>query len=68
MSETAQARKSAVYMALAPLLILFVYYFVDPINTIKLFTTLPGQILLSISMVLNLIAYLWARMILNPEI
>jgi tight adherence protein B len=68
MSETAQARKSAVYMALAPLLILFVYYFVDTPNTIKLFTTLPGQILLSISMVLNLIAYLWARFILNPEI
>ena len=33
LSETAQARKSAVYMALAPLLILIVYYFVDPENT-----------------------------------
>ena len=32
-SETAQARKSAVYMALAPVFILVVYYFVDPINT-----------------------------------
>ncbi len=67
-SETAQARKAAVYMALAPILILTVYYFVDPGNTIKLFVTLPGQILLSISMTLNLIAYGWARWILNPEI
>ena len=30
MSETAQARKSAVYMAMAPAFILVVYYFVDP--------------------------------------
>ena len=68
MSETAQARKAAVYMALAPLMILFVYYFVDPVNTVRLFVTLPGQILMSISLVLNLIAYGWARWILNPEI
>jgi tight adherence protein B len=67
-SETAQARKSAVYMALSPVLILIVYYFVDPINTTRLFVTLPGQILLSISLVLNLIAYAWARFILHPDI
>ena len=30
MAETAQARKSAVYMAIAPALILVVYFFVDP--------------------------------------
>lgn len=68
MSETAQARKSAVYMALAPGFILIVYYFVDPINTTRLFVTLPGQILLSISIVLNIAAYLWARWILTPDI
>jgi tight adherence protein B len=68
MSETAQARKSAVYMGLAPALILFVYHFVDPINTHRLFVTLPGQILLSISLVFNLIAYAWARYILHPDI
>lgn len=67
-SETAQARKSAVYMAISPILILIVYYFVDPVNTTRLFVTLPGQILLSISMVLNLIAYAWARFILHPDI
>ncbi len=67
-SETAQARKAAVYMALAPLFIVIVYYFVDPLNTTRLFTTLPGQILLGISVVLDVLAYLWARVILNPDI
>ena len=67
-SETAQARRSAIYMAVAPLLILIVYYFVDPLNTSRLFTTVPGQILLSLSVVLDLVAYLWARAILSPDI
>lgn len=67
-SETAQARKSAVYMALAPALILTVYYFVDPQNTTLLFTTVFGQVLLGAAVVLNVVAYLWARMLLNPDI
>lgn len=67
-SETAQARKSAVYMALAPAFILVVYYFVDPINTTLMFTTVPGQMLLAVAVVLNVLAYFWARVILNPEI
>ena len=68
-SETAQARKSALYMAMAPFAILAIYYFVvDQENTEKLFTTVLGQIMLSASLVLNLVAYFWARKILNPEI
>jgi tight adherence protein B len=67
-SETAQARRSAIYMAIAPLVILVVYYFVDPLNTTRLFVTVPGQILLSISVVLDVIAYVWARAILTPDI
>ncbi|MDA1051532.1 MAG: type II secretion system F family protein [Planctomycetota bacterium] len=67
-SETAQARKSAVYMAIVPALLLFVYAFVDPVNTERLFTTLPGQLILSVSLVLNLVAYLWALKILNTDI
>jgi tight adherence protein B len=68
MAETAQARKSAVYMALAPAFILVAYYFVDPVNTRLLFTTIAGQILLAFAIVLNVAAYLWARLILNPDI
>lgn len=68
-SETAQARSSAVYMALAPLAILAMYYFIiDRENTERLFTTVPGQIMLCTALILNVIAYLWARAILNPEI
>lgn len=67
-SETAQARRSALYMAIAPAFILVVYYFIDPINTERLFTTVPGQIILSIAFVLDLLAYFWARKILNPDI
>ena len=68
-AETAQARTSALYMALVPFAILALYYFIlDPVNTEKLFTTVVGQLFLCASLVLNLIAYLWARRILNPDI
>ena len=69
LSETAQARASAFYMALAPAAVLAVYYFViDPENTARLFTTVWGQILLCMALVLNVVAYLWARAILASDI
>jgi len=69
LADTASARTSALYMALAPLAILALYYFVvDPENTRKLFQTVPGQIMLCVAMVLDVVAYVWARAILNPEI
>jgi tight adherence protein B len=67
-SETAQARTSSVYMALAPPLILVMNYFIDPVHTRMLFTEVPGQMILCAAAILNLLAYLWARLILNPEI
>ena len=67
-AETAQARKSAVYMAIIPLILLIVYFFIDPVNTTLLFTTFIGQLMLSAAFLLNLIAYLWALKILNPDI
>ena len=69
LSETAQARASAFYMALAPIAVLAIYYFViDPVNTARLFTTVWGQIMLCIAIVLNVVAYLWARAILNVDL
>lgn len=69
LSETAQARTSALYMALAPLAVLAMYYlFIDPVNTERLFTTVPGQILLCTALVFNIVAYLWARRILASDI
>jgi tight adherence protein B len=68
-SETAHARKSAVYMAMAPVGILIMYYFaVDAESTARLFTEVPGQMILALAAILNVIAYLWARKILSPEI
>ncbi len=68
-TETAQARSSAFYMALAPIAILLMYYlFVDPVSTARLFTTLPGQIILSVALIFNVVAFLWARKILSPDI
>ncbi|MGQ0633844.1 MAG: type II secretion system F family protein [Planctomycetaceae bacterium] len=68
-SETAQARTSAVYMALAPIAVMLMYYFfIDPVNTERLFTTVPGQMILCASLLLNIVAYLWARKILNADI
>jgi tight adherence protein B len=68
LSETAQARKSAVYMALVPLAILGLYFFVEPVNTRLLFVSPVGQALLCLALILNVAAYFWARVILNPEI
>jgi tight adherence protein B len=68
-SETAQARTSAVYMAMAPFAVMIMYYFfIDPENTERLFVTVPGQLILCTSLVFNLVAYLWARKILNADI
>jgi tight adherence protein B len=68
-AETAQARTSALYMALAPGAILLLYYFgFDPESTSRLFTELPGQMMLSMAAIMNIVAYFWARRILNPEI
>jgi tight adherence protein B len=67
-SETAQARKSAIYMAIAPLFILVGYYFVDPQNTSLLFTQTIGHFVLVVAILLNVVAYVWARVLLNPDI
>lgn len=67
-SETAQARKSAVYMAVVPPLILVVYAWLDPNNVRLLFVTFPGQIMLGAAILLNVLAYVWALKILSPDI
>jgi len=67
-AETAQARKSAIYMAIAPAVLLVADFFIDPYHTTMMFTTLPGQVMLGIALVFNVAAYFWARWILNPDI
>ena len=68
-AETAQARKSALYMACAPPIILAVYYvFFDPLQTTRLFTEPAGIMMLSTAAVLNVSAYLLARKILAARL
>jgi tight adherence protein B len=68
-AETAQARKSALYMACAPPFILTVYYFFfDPLQTTRLFTEPAGIMMLSIAALLNVSAYLMARKILAARL
>ncbi|MFM9065977.1 MAG: type II secretion system F family protein [Planctomycetota bacterium] len=67
-AETAQARKSAIYMSIVPSFILIAYYYLDPQNTRLLFLTLPGQIMLTVCVIFNLAAYFWAIKILNADI
>ena len=67
-AETAQARKSAIYMAMAPFFILLVYSYLDPTNVRLLFVTIPGQLILGACVVLNMAAYFWALKILNADI
>ncbi|QDT56090.1 Bacterial type II secretion system protein F domain protein [Caulifigura coniformis] len=68
-AETAQARKSALYMACAPPIILAVYYvFFDPLQTTRLFTEPVGIMMLGLAAFLNLSAYLMARRILAARL
>lgn len=67
-SETAQARRSAIYMAIVPPLILVAYAWLDPNNVSLLFVTFPGQLLLATAVLLNVVAYIWAHKILSPDI
>ena len=55
-------------MTIAPGLILVVYYFVDPDATTLLFVTVPGQLILAAAIVLNVVAWLWARQILKTDL
>jgi tight adherence protein B len=67
-SETAQARKSAVYMAMVPPVIVVVYGFIDPESVNLLLGTFPGHLLLAVALILNVLAYFWAVKILNADI
>ncbi|MBX3441776.1 MAG: type II secretion system F family protein [Planctomyces sp.] len=68
-AETAQARKSALYMACAPPFILAVYYlFFDPLQTTRLFTEPLGVLMLLTAASLNVAAYVLARRILGARL
>ena len=67
-SETAQARKSAVYMALRSGLHPRGLLLHRPGEYDHAVYHFAGQIMLACAVVFNVVAYLWARLILNPDI
>ena len=67
-SETAQARKSSVYMVLVTPVILGAFFLLDPDAVVNLFTSPIGQLVLCAAFVLNMVAYFWALKILNTDI
>ncbi len=69
LAETAQSRRSALYMSLAPAAILAMYWaFLDPASVERLFVETPGQLVLVSAALLNIVAYVWAQSILNPDL
>ena len=48
--------------------ILVMYAFVVPENLGLLFLTFPGQLMLVVAVLLNLLAYFWALKILQPDL
>ncbi len=69
LTETAQSRSSALYMSLAPAAILAMYWaFLDPSSVERLFMEPTGQLVLVAAALLNLVAYLWAQRILDPDL
>ena len=67
-SETAQARKSSMYMILVTPVILGAYFILDPDAVVNLFTSPIGQLVLCTAFVLNMVAYFWALKILKTDI
>ena len=68
LAETAQSRRSALYMSLAPAAILAMYWaFLDAASVERLFVELPGQLVLVAAVLLNLVAYVWSQRILDAH-
>lgn len=69
LAETAESRRSSIYMTIAPAAILFLYWaFLDPAAVERLFVEPAGQLVLVAAALLNVVAYLWSQRILDTEI
>lgn len=69
LAETAESRRSALYMSLAPGVILAMYWaFLDPESVERLFSQTAGQLVLVAAGLLNVVAWLWAQRILDADL
>jgi tight adherence protein B len=64
---TAENRTSARYMSLMPVVVMVIYYMIDPTFVSTLFNDSWGLLLLLIAAALNVIAYFWIRKIVTFE-
>lgn len=69
LAETAESRRSALYMSLAPAAILAMYWaFLDPGSVERLFVEPAGQLVLVAAALLNLVAWVWSQRILDADL
>ncbi len=69
LAETAESRRSALYMSLAPAAILAMYWaFLDPGSVERLFVEPAGQLVLVAAILLNIVAYVWSQRILDADL
>jgi len=66
-SETASGRKVLTILAVFPVLFIVAFLFMFPEGTMKLFTTIAGQILLVIVTILIFICVVWGQRIMRIE-
>jgi tight adherence protein B len=67
-AQTAQGRMSAIFMGLMPLVVIGIYYLIDPPGVEMLFNDAIGQSILAGCLVLNLLGFLWIHKIVSFEI
>lgn len=67
-AQTAQGRASAIMMGCMPLVVLLIYYFIDPRGVTLMFSDFTGQLTLVIAVVMNVIGFLWLRQVISFEI
>lgn len=65
---TTEGRSSARFMSVMPFVFLILGYVMDPEGMKLMFTTTVGLILLTVVIVMNLLANLWIRRILNVDV
>ena len=67
-AQTAQGRLSAIFMGLMPLVVIGIYYLIDPGGVELLFNDRTGQLILAGCLMLNLFGFLWIHKIVSFEI
>ena len=69
LADTSESRRSALYMSLAPAVILAMYWaFLDPGSVERLFVEPAGQLVLLAAILLNIVAFVWAQRILDSDL